>query len=111
MQQASSLPAKLHAGLIARMASNSCVEHWVVAQRQGQVAALNMLDRAQNTPMSRSSGANTMTCGINYIGHAQAWDELVIDGDIMAKDCMLRFKKQGRVLAELDFPGFGKSPS
>jgi len=36
---------------------------------------------------------------INYVGHAEAWDELVVDGDIAARDCMLRYKRNGRVLA------------
>ena len=36
---------------------------------------------------------------INYVGHAEQWDEIVIDGDIVAKDCLLRFKREGRMLA------------
>jgi hypothetical protein len=36
---------------------------------------------------------------INYIGHAEKWDELTIEGDITAKDCLLRYKRNGRVLA------------
>ena len=36
---------------------------------------------------------------INYVGHAEKWDELAVDGDVMAKDCMLRYKRNGRVLA------------
>jgi hypothetical protein len=36
---------------------------------------------------------------INYVGHAEKWDEIAIDGDIAGKDCLLRFKLNGRVLA------------
>jgi len=36
---------------------------------------------------------------INYVGHAEKWDELVIEGDVAAKDCIIRFKRNGRVLA------------
>ena len=36
---------------------------------------------------------------VNYVGHAEAWDEIAIDGDIAAKDCLLRYKCAGRVLA------------
>lgn len=36
---------------------------------------------------------------INYVGHAAQWDEIVVDGDIIAKDCLLRFKREGRTLA------------
>ena len=34
---------------------------------------------------------------INYVGHAESWDEIAIDGDIMSKDCVLRFRENGRV--------------
>ena len=36
---------------------------------------------------------------INYVGHAEKWDEIAIDGDIAAKDCLLQYKGGGRVLA------------
>ena len=36
---------------------------------------------------------------INYVGHAEKWDELAIDGDIAGKDCLVRFKRDGRTLA------------
>ena len=36
---------------------------------------------------------------INYVGHAEKWDELTIDGDVSSKDCLLRYKRNGRVLA------------
>jgi hypothetical protein len=36
---------------------------------------------------------------INYVGHAETWDELAIEGDIAGKDCLLRYKLGGRTLA------------
>jgi hypothetical protein len=36
---------------------------------------------------------------INYVGHAEQWDEIEIDGDIAAHDGLLRFKRNGRTLA------------
>src|SRR6202051_1693968 len=36
---------------------------------------------------------------INYVGHAEKWDELTIDGDVAARDCLLRYKRNGRALA------------
>ena len=35
----------------------------------------------------------------NYVGHAEQWDEIAVDGDIKSKDCLLRYKNKGRVLA------------
>lgn len=36
---------------------------------------------------------------INYVGHAEKWDEIAIDGDVMKRDCLLRFMRNGRVMA------------
>jgi hypothetical protein len=36
---------------------------------------------------------------INYVGHAEQWDERAIEGDIAGKDCLVRFKRNGRTLA------------
>ncbi len=75
------------------------VEHWVVAQRQGQTAALNMLggrERFDTVPFFWSQHYDVP---INYVGHADTWDELAIDGDIAIRDCVVRYKRSGRVLA------------
>src|SRR5580692_1132768 len=75
------------------------VEHWVVAERQGQTAALNMLGRREKFDAVPFFWSQHYDVPINYVGHAEKWDELVIDGDISGKDCLLRFKREGRVLA------------
>ena len=36
---------------------------------------------------------------INYVGHAERWDEIAVEGDIAAKDCLVRYKSGGRTLA------------
>ena len=75
------------------------VEHWVVAERQGQTAALNMLGQNQRYDAVPFFWSQHYDVPINYIGHAEQWDEIAIDGDVAAKDCLLRYKKNGRVLA------------
>jgi apoptosis-inducing factor 3 len=75
------------------------VEHWVVAERQGQAAALNMLGRRQKFAAVPFFWSQHYDVPINYVGHAEAWDTLTIDGDIAAKDCLLRYSRNGRVLA------------
>jgi NADPH-dependent 2,4-dienoyl-CoA reductase/sulfur reductase-like enzyme len=75
------------------------VEHWVVAERQGQAAARNMLGRRQKFTAVPFFWSQHYDVPINYVGHAEKWDELAIDGDVAAKDCLLRYKRQGRVLA------------
>jgi NADPH-dependent 2,4-dienoyl-CoA reductase/sulfur reductase-like enzyme/nitrite reductase/ring-hydroxylating ferredoxin subunit len=75
------------------------VEHWVVAQRQGQAAARSILgdsDRFNAVPFFWSQHYDVP---INYVGHAERWDSLEIDGNIAARDCAVQFKRAGRILA------------
>ncbi len=75
------------------------IEHWVVAERQGQAAALNMLGYRQKFASVPFFWSQHYDVPINYVGHAETWDTLTIDGDIAAKDCLLRYRRNGRVLA------------
>ena len=75
------------------------VEHWVVAERQGQTAARNMLGQRETFDAVPFFWSQHYDVPINYVGHAEAWDEIAVDGDIAAKDCLLRYKSKGRVLA------------
>jgi apoptosis-inducing factor 3 len=75
------------------------VEHWVVAERQGQTAALNMLGLREKFDAVPFFWSQHYDIPINYVGHAEKWDELAIDGDIAGKDCLLRFRLGGRTLA------------
>ncbi len=75
------------------------VEHWVVAERQGQSAALNMLGAREKFDAVPFFWSQHYDVPINYIGHAEGWDELDVEGDIAARDCVVRYKKANRVLA------------
>ena len=75
------------------------VEHWVVAERQGQVAALNMLGRREEFDAVPFFWSQHYDVPINYVGHAESWDELAIEGDIAARDCLVRYRRNGRDLA------------
>ena len=75
------------------------VEHWVVAERQGQVAALNMLGRRQKFDAVPFFWSQHYDVPINYVGHAETWDEIVTEGDIDARDCLVRYRLNGRTLA------------
>jgi NADPH-dependent 2,4-dienoyl-CoA reductase/sulfur reductase-like enzyme len=75
------------------------VEHWVVAERQGQTAARNILGDGEEFRTIPFFWSQHYDIPINYVGHAETWDDLVVEGDIAAKDCLLRFKRNGRTLA------------
>jgi NADPH-dependent 2,4-dienoyl-CoA reductase/sulfur reductase-like enzyme/nitrite reductase/ring-hydroxylating ferredoxin subunit len=78
---------------------NIRVEHWVVAQRQGQTAARNMLGQREIFDAVPFFWSQHYDVPINYVGHAEKWDEIAIDGDIAGRDCLLKYKSKGRVLA------------
>jgi NADPH-dependent 2,4-dienoyl-CoA reductase/sulfur reductase-like enzyme/nitrite reductase/ring-hydroxylating ferredoxin subunit len=75
------------------------VEHWAVAERQGQTAALNMLGRRERFSAVPFFWSQHYDIPINYVGYGEAWDDLSIDGDIASNDCLLRFKRNNRVVA------------
>ena len=75
------------------------VEHWVVAERQGQTAARNMLGAHEPHDFVPFFWSQHYDIPINYVGHAESWDNIAVEGNIEAKDCLLRFQRAGRTLA------------
>jgi NADPH-dependent 2,4-dienoyl-CoA reductase/sulfur reductase-like enzyme/nitrite reductase/ring-hydroxylating ferredoxin subunit len=75
------------------------VEHWVVAERQGQAAAANMLGHKERFDAAPFFWSQHYDVPIAYIGHAERWDTITVEGDVKAKDCLLRYRRDGRVLA------------
>ena len=71
----------------------------MVAERQGQVAALNMLGHATVFDAVPFFWSQHYDVPINYVGHAEQWDEIVAEGSIAGRDCLLRYMKGGRQLA------------
>ncbi len=100
----SSVPGIFAAGDVARWpdphtGSAIRVEHWVVAERQGQTAARNMLGRRERfdaVPFFWSAHYDTT---ISYVGHAEQWTSLTVDGDLGRGDATVTMKAAGKTLA------------
>lgn len=75
------------------------VEHWVVAERQGQIAAKNMIGKKQefdSVPFFWSQHFDTV---INYTGYAPRWDYAAIEGSLYERDCRVTYRSGGVALA------------
>jgi apoptosis-inducing factor 3 len=103
-QLQTSAPGVFAAGDIARWPDPRTgelvrVEHWVVAQRQGQAAARSILGWGEPFNAVPFFWSQHYDVPINYVGHAERWDATRIDGSIDGKDCAVRFLRDQRPLA------------
>ncbi len=75
------------------------VGHWLVAERQGQVVARYMLSRRQPFDTVAFFWSQHFDIAISYVGHAEQWDRLDVDGDPAAHDRVISFLQGGKKLA------------
>ena len=97
-----SAPDVYAAGDIARYpvpGGTQRIEHWVVAQQQGDVVARNMLGRSERFTSVPFFWSSHYDVQINYSGHAERWDAIEIAGSIADKNAVVAYRDAGRITA------------
>ena len=69
------------------------VEHWVVAQQRGQTAARNMLEAREHFTAVPFFWAEQYDFDLAYIGHAERFDTVDIEGSLDANDCKITYPR------------------
>lgn len=75
------------------------VEHWVVAERQGQAAARNLLGAREPFRAAPFFWSAHYDVTIAYVGHASSWDRIDVQGSVDERDCVLAYQSKGKTLA------------
>jgi apoptosis-inducing factor 3 len=75
------------------------IEHWRTAQQQGRIAAHNMLGREAYYDSVPFFWTMQFDGGLQYVGHATSWDDVIVHGEISERDFLAFYVKGSQVLA------------
>ncbi len=75
------------------------IEHWRLAEQHGRVAAYNMVGQPTKFDNVPFFWTNQFDLRVDYVGHADEWDEIIVDGDISKPEFIAYYVKGDRVLA------------
>jgi NADPH-dependent 2,4-dienoyl-CoA reductase/sulfur reductase-like enzyme/nitrite reductase/ring-hydroxylating ferredoxin subunit len=67
------------------------IELWVHAERQGQVAAANMLGVRKAFDSAHFFWSEQFGAAFRYVGHASDWDQILVDGDLDSGSFAIRY--------------------
>jgi NADPH-dependent 2,4-dienoyl-CoA reductase/sulfur reductase-like enzyme len=76
------------------------IEHWVVAERQGQTAGRNMLDQRERFGAVPFFWTEQYDFGLAYVDHAERWDRDELDDrlDADTRDCTITYRLDSKTL-------------
>jgi NADPH-dependent 2,4-dienoyl-CoA reductase/sulfur reductase-like enzyme/nitrite reductase/ring-hydroxylating ferredoxin subunit len=72
------------------------IEHWAVAERQGQVAAANMLGGQKKFDSAPFFWTEQYGVPLRYVGRATGWDAVTVDGDLQSGSLAARYFIEGK---------------
>ncbi|MDF5722784.1 MAG: FAD-dependent oxidoreductase [Rhizonema sp. PD37] len=75
------------------------VEHWRVAAQQGRIAAYNMAGIPTQFRTVPVFWTMQFEFPLRYVGHAEQWDEIIVDGDLRHREFIVYYVKDNQVLA------------
>lgn len=75
------------------------IEHWRVAMQQGRTAACNMLGRETPYDAVPFFWTNQYMVITDYLGHAEEWDDALVDGDLEGGEFVVYYVGDGRARA------------
>jgi len=75
--------------------SRTRIEHFVVAERQGQVAAANMLGQRKSFDSAPFFWTEQYGVSIRYVGRASGWDAATCEGDFGTGSLIARYFSDG----------------
>ncbi len=75
------------------------IEHWRLAEQHGRVAAHNMAGRQVEFAGVPFFWSEQFDLFLQYVGYAASWDEVIVHGDLAARDFLAFYVKDNRVMA------------
>jgi 3-phenylpropionate/trans-cinnamate dioxygenase ferredoxin reductase subunit len=78
------------------------LEHWDNAKRQGATAARNMLGRRERYDWLPYFYSDQYDLGMEYVGNALSWDEVVFRGDPSSREFITFWLKDERPVAAMN---------
>jgi apoptosis-inducing factor 3 len=97
------VPGIFAAGDIARWpdprAGRIRVEHWVVAQRQGQTAARNILGAHEPFIVPPFFWSNHFDLHVHYVGHGSGANQATVSGSVKGKNASVIFRDGDQLTA------------